>query len=206
MLDNRFVILGSLQTLLSTAISNLTNGAGAGPGSADLVFGGDNAKWIRVAWTLKARYYMETAESLTATGSSAAYTSAITASNNSLTANGANTTHERIFVANWDSSISNSTINNFRYQWSRDLEVTTANGSAPGSAPAPGMAPDSVIGWGLAIAGQAQAVTATEDRLHDPRIARIGLDLAAQVLDVRVHGPLIPLELVPADPVDQLEP
>src|SRR5881398_3499703 len=73
-----------------------------------------------------------------------------------------------------------------------------ANGSAPGSAPAPGMAPDSVIGWGLAIAGQAQAVTATEDRLHDPRIARIGLDLAAQVLHVRVHGPLIPLELVPA--------
>src|SRR6185437_8932019 len=59
---------------------------------------------------------------------------------------------------------------------------------------------------GSAIAGQAQAVAAAEDRLHDLRVGGIGLDLAAQVLHVRVNGPLIPLELVPPDPVDQLEP
>src|SRR5689334_10532756 len=79
-------------------------------------------------------------------------------------------------------------------------------GPAPGPGTAPGPAPDSVIGPDSAIAGQAQAVTATEDRLHDPRVGGIGLDLAAQVLHVRVHGPLIPLELIPPDPVDQLEP
>ena len=83
-LDNRFAILGSLQTLLSAAISNLTNGSGAGPGGGDLVFGGDNAKWIRVAWTLKARYFMQTAESLSSTGSTAAYTNAITAALNGI--------------------------------------------------------------------------------------------------------------------------
>ena len=71
-LDNRFAILASLQTLLSDAIVDL-NGAGVGPGSSDLVLLGDKAAWIRVAHTLKARYYMHTAESL----GTPAYTSAI---------------------------------------------------------------------------------------------------------------------------------
>src|SRR5262249_15375717 len=61
-------------------------------------------------------------------------------------------------------------------------------------------------GLASAIAGQPQAVAAAQDRLHDPRIAGIVLDLAAQVLHVRVHGALIPFELVATDPVDQLEP
>jgi hypothetical protein len=52
-------------------------------------------------------------------------------SNSSLGQNGTNVLHERIFVANWDSTINNTTINSFRFQWSRDLEVTSANGSAP---------------------------------------------------------------------------
>jgi len=59
------------------------------------------------------------------------YTSSTTASNSSLTQNGTNVTHERIFVANWDSTITTTMINNVRFQWSRDLEVTAANGSAP---------------------------------------------------------------------------
>ncbi len=79
-LDNRFVILGNLQTVLTDAIAELTNGSGAGPGVADLVLGGDKAKWIKVAWTLKARYYIETAESLGA----AAYNNAITAATNGI--------------------------------------------------------------------------------------------------------------------------
>src|SRR5712691_5192848 len=62
-LDNRFVILGAIQTLLDQAIVELA-GPGPGPTSADLVFGGDRAKWTAAAWTLKARYYMHTAESL----------------------------------------------------------------------------------------------------------------------------------------------
>src|SRR5689334_11729138 len=62
-LDDRFVILGNLQTLLTTAIANLGK-SGAGPGPNDLVLGGDKAAWTKVAWTLKASYYMQTAESL----------------------------------------------------------------------------------------------------------------------------------------------
>src|SRR5580693_2072634 len=56
------------------------------------------------------------------------------------------------------------------------------------------------------IAGQAQPVPAAQDRLHDLRPGRVLLDLAAQVLHVRVDGALVALELIPADPVDQLEP
>ncbi len=59
------------------------------------------------------------------------YNSATTSANSSVSMNGLNVTHERIFVANWDSTISNTIINNVRFQWSRDLEVTAANGAAP---------------------------------------------------------------------------
>src|SRR5437867_54171 len=82
-LDNRFVILGNLQTLLDQAIAELA-GPGAGPGGADLVFGGDKAKWTAAAWTLKARYFMQTAESLSSVGSTAAYTNAINAALNGI--------------------------------------------------------------------------------------------------------------------------
>src|SRR6266478_6484271 len=78
-LDDRFVILGNLQTLLTTAIANLQK-TGTGPGVNDLVFGGDVANWTKAAWTLKARYYMQTAESLPAT----AYTAAIAAALNGI--------------------------------------------------------------------------------------------------------------------------
>jgi hypothetical protein len=83
-LDNRFVILGQLQTLLDQAIVELA-GPGPGPAGADLVFGSlpdtaQRAAWTRAAWTLKARYYMHTAESL-GTG---AYTAAIAAALNGI--------------------------------------------------------------------------------------------------------------------------
>ncbi len=78
-LDDRFVILGNLQTLLTTAITNLGK-SGAGPGANDLVLGGDTAAWKKVAWTLKARYFMHTAESL----GTPAYTAAIAAATNGI--------------------------------------------------------------------------------------------------------------------------
>src|SRR5689334_15288838 len=40
-LDQRFVILGNLQTLLDEAIAELTNGSGTGPTTSDLVFLGN---------------------------------------------------------------------------------------------------------------------------------------------------------------------
>ena len=59
------------------------------------------------------------------------YNSSTTASNTSLSQNGTNVIHDRIFVANWDTTISPTIVNNARFQWSRDLEVTSANGAGP---------------------------------------------------------------------------
>lgn len=78
-LDDRFQVLGDVQTLLTTAIANLGK-SGAGPEANDLVLGGDKAAWAKVAWTLKARYYMHTAESL----GTPAYTAAIAAATNGI--------------------------------------------------------------------------------------------------------------------------
>src|SRR5215469_6750343 len=58
---------------------------------------------------------------------------------------------------------------------------------------------------GLAIPGQAEPVAPAEYGLDDLRVTGILLDLAAQVLHVRVDRPLVALELIPANPVDQLE-
>jgi hypothetical protein len=73
-LDPQLAVYDSLQVLLSRAIVNMaaTGPTNAGPGNADLVYGGDAAKWIALAHTLKARYYMHTAE----VRGTAAYTSA----------------------------------------------------------------------------------------------------------------------------------
>jgi hypothetical protein len=79
-LDNQMTIYANVQTLLDNAIRHLSSGVGAGPEIRDLVFGGDGASWIPVAWTLKARYYMHTAESLGVP----AYTNAIAAALNGI--------------------------------------------------------------------------------------------------------------------------
>jgi hypothetical protein len=60
-----------------------------------------------------------------------AYSTAPTYNNSSVSTNGNYVFHERIFVANWDSTISNSAVNNVRFQWGRDLEAAGANGTAP---------------------------------------------------------------------------
>jgi hypothetical protein len=53
-----------VQKVLTAAITNMASTAStnAGPGSADLVYGGSLAKWTALAHTLKARFYMHTAE------------------------------------------------------------------------------------------------------------------------------------------------
>lgn len=60
-LDDQLAVYAKLQTVLDQAITNL-NGAGVGPGPADLIYFGDKALWIRAAHSLKARLYMHTAE------------------------------------------------------------------------------------------------------------------------------------------------
>jgi hypothetical protein len=54
-----------LQETLTKAIDNLNKGvvnAITNPGASDIYYGGNKAKWIAAAYTLKARYYMHTKE------------------------------------------------------------------------------------------------------------------------------------------------
>lgn len=65
-LDEQLEIYDAVQTLLSQAITNLTSFRGTttnlGPRSADLNYNGSAARWVRLARTLKARFYLHTAE------------------------------------------------------------------------------------------------------------------------------------------------
>jgi hypothetical protein len=57
--DTQESIYNSIQQLLDEAITELNKPAVAGgPGSDDLIYGGDAASWIQTANALKARYYM----------------------------------------------------------------------------------------------------------------------------------------------------
>jgi hypothetical protein len=60
-LDAQAQVYADLQALLDDAITNL-GGSGPGPGSLDLVYGGNTAKWIEAANSLKARLYLHTVE------------------------------------------------------------------------------------------------------------------------------------------------
>ena len=70
------------------------------------------------------------------------YTTSFTSVNNSVSANGTAITHERIFVATWNSTISNSSVNELRFQWARDLEQISSN------APGPSVTISNVTGYG----------------------------------------------------------
>jgi hypothetical protein len=60
-LDSQLVVYDTVQAILDRAITTLTaSGSNAIP--QDLVFGGDAAKWIATAHTLKARYFLHTVE------------------------------------------------------------------------------------------------------------------------------------------------
>ena len=61
--DPQLQIYDDLLALLDKAIADL-NGGGAGPGSVDLVYGGDKVPWIEAAHTLKARVYLHRVEKL----------------------------------------------------------------------------------------------------------------------------------------------
>ncbi len=60
-LDGQAAVYTAVQAKLDEAIADL-GGTGAGPGSVDLAFGGNATRWIAVAHTLKARFYLHWAE------------------------------------------------------------------------------------------------------------------------------------------------
>ena len=55
-------VYATVQAKLDTAITLLGQNRGTGPLTADLFYGGDVAKWTRLAHSLKARYYLHVAE------------------------------------------------------------------------------------------------------------------------------------------------
>jgi len=63
-LDPQLEVYDAVQALLSEAITNLQSRTGSdiGPLGADLAYGGDPDKWLRLAHTLRARFYLHTAE------------------------------------------------------------------------------------------------------------------------------------------------
>jgi hypothetical protein len=74
-LDNQLAVYDSVQSLLSQAIVELA-GPGPGPLGNDLVYGGNSAKWIAAAHTLKARFLLHTVA--VATNKATVYGAAIT--------------------------------------------------------------------------------------------------------------------------------
>ncbi|HEY0038866.1 MAG TPA: SusD/RagB family nutrient-binding outer membrane lipoprotein, partial [Longimicrobium sp.] len=78
-LDPQQQVYADMQALLSEAIT-LLGGTGPGPAGNDLVFGGNTARWTRVAYTLKARFHLHTAERL----GTPAYQAALAAAQNGI--------------------------------------------------------------------------------------------------------------------------
>jgi len=71
------------------------------------------------------------------------YNTGTTINNSSLSANGPAVTHTRIFVGNWDATLTNTLVNNFRFQWGLDNEIIGANGTGPS------VSVTNVTGYGL---------------------------------------------------------
>jgi hypothetical protein len=60
-LDPQEQVYAAVQAKLDTAITRLA-GSGTGPAGADLFYAGNKTKWLRLAHTLKARFYLHVAE------------------------------------------------------------------------------------------------------------------------------------------------
>ena len=56
--DKQEDIYKSIQSLLDEAITQLNSGTGTTPGADDYYYAGNMTKWVKMAYTLKARYYM----------------------------------------------------------------------------------------------------------------------------------------------------
>jgi hypothetical protein len=61
-LDDQADVYADVQRLLTEAIADMQDGSGVGPGANDFNFGGDLARWIAVAHTLKARFHLHWVE------------------------------------------------------------------------------------------------------------------------------------------------
>jgi hypothetical protein len=60
--EDQVAVYADVQTLLDDAITNLETGTNRPAGGSDIYFDGNAIKWIEVAYTLKARFFMHTRE------------------------------------------------------------------------------------------------------------------------------------------------
>ncbi|HLX42779.1 MAG TPA: TonB-dependent receptor [Bryobacteraceae bacterium] len=113
-------------TLCASANNFLAAQSGAFPRffNQDLGFG-------KLDYQLNAKNHIASSFNLLDFHAPNSYQGATSYSNSSVSANGPNVTHERIFITNWDSTITNAIVNNVRFQWGQDLEITGANFSGP---------------------------------------------------------------------------
>jgi len=59
------------------------------------------------------------------------YNTSPTVNNGGATQNGTGGTHERFFIANWNTTVGSNKVNDFRFQWGRDFEFDSTNGPGP---------------------------------------------------------------------------
>lgn len=90
----------------------------------DVLFG-------KVGYQINQKNYLSTSFDWMDYAAPNAYSTSPSYNNDSIQTNGSYAYHERIFVANLDTMLTNSMVNNLRFQWGRDLEVAGANAPAP---------------------------------------------------------------------------
>jgi hypothetical protein len=84
--DKQEDIYKSIQSLLDSAIIAINEGKGATPSTDDYFYNGDMSKWAKMAYTLKARYYMHLTKAPGYTAAEQA-TLALAALNNGMSSN-----------------------------------------------------------------------------------------------------------------------
>ncbi len=76
--ENQELVFSKVQGLLDEAIVNFSTGTGRPPASTDIFFNGNPVAWLQVAYTLKARYFLQVRD----------YTAAYTAAQNGVGSDG----------------------------------------------------------------------------------------------------------------------
>ncbi|WP_428329448.1 SusD/RagB family nutrient-binding outer membrane lipoprotein [Mucilaginibacter sp.] len=84
--DSQKTIYADIQTLLDGGIADIAKNSTVTPGGDDLIYGGNMSKWTKLAYTLKARYYMHLTKAPGYTAAAQAQL-ALTALNNAMASN-----------------------------------------------------------------------------------------------------------------------
>jgi len=117
-------------TLCNAAINFLLNlsGVGAAPPTR---FQKETLFFPRVDYQLNEKNLIYANFNFADFDSSNGYSPNPVYSNTSSSTNGPTSYHERFLIAHWTSTVSNTAVNDLRFQWGRDLETAGANASGP---------------------------------------------------------------------------